>query len=362
MSDLVLKWWFWEKLLIKLNAPSLKNKTNFFRLMAISQKAWLWIRDSLMSIKESETHRWLRMIIDDLINQMTQWESLASAMENHDYFFWYSEIELVRSSQITWNLPDVLSQIASELENTQAIRQNIKKALTYPLILVVFSIVAVIILLVFVIPSIVSMFPSQDQLPSITVLMLNLSDFLQKTWLAVIFTIFVVVFGVQLLYKYFLPFKIFVDWMSLKLPAVSWVVKAFYMYRFCSLLSQFYQAWVNPVLSLKLMSRILTNFYYKKKMMEIKDDLWAGFWYYDSMEWSDLFDPILIQIINVWENTWTIWESMWKISMFYDSLLKSKIAILMSVLEPILMAFIAVIIWWIVASIFLPMAELVNVM
>jgi type IV pilus assembly protein PilC len=96
-------------------------------------------------------------------------------------------------------------------------------------------------------------------------------------------------------------------------------------------------------------------------MLEIKDDISAGFSFYDSMEWSSLFDPILVQIVNVWENTWSIGESMKKISVFYDTLLKSRIAILMSALEPILMAFVAVIIWWIVWSIFLPMAELVNV-
>jgi len=133
------------------------------------------------------------------------------------------------------------------------------------------------------------------------------------------------------------------------------------MYRFCSCLAQFYQAWVNPVVSLKLMSKMLTNFQYKKKMIEIKDDLSAWFTFYNSMEWSDLFDPILVQIINIWETTWSIGESVWKISVFYDTLFKSKVNILMSAFEPLLMACVAAIIWWIVASIFLPMAELVNV-
>ncbi len=361
MSDRILKWWMLEKLMIKFSAPWLKNKTNFFRLMAISQKAWLGIRDCLTSIKQSEDHRWLRIIIDDLIEQMTQWENLASAMENHDYFFWFTEIELIRSAQLTWNLPDVLAQIADELENMQGIRQTIMKAITYPIILILFSVVAVIVLLVFVMPTIVGMFPSPDQLPSITRLMLGVSDFLKKTWFLLMILIWVGYITIQFLYEYFLPFKIFIDSMSLRIPVIKWVVKTFYMYRFCSSLAQFYQAWVNPVISLKLMSRILTNFQYKKKMLEIKDDLSAWFSFYDSMEWSNLFDPILVQIINVWENTWSIWDSMKKISTFYDTLLKSRIAILMAVMEPILMAFVAVLIWWIVASIFLPMAELVNV-
>lgn len=361
MSQKIFKWWFLEKLMIKFSAPGLGHKTNFFRLMAISQKAWLWIRDCLVAIKQSESHRWLRIIIDDLINQMTQWESLAEAMLNHDYFFWYSEIELVRSSQLTWNLPEVLAQIADELENMQNIRQIITKALTYPIILILFSIWAVIILLVFVMPAIISMFPSIDQLPAITKLMLDLSAFLQDTWILLVFFMIVLYMSISILYKYFLPFKILVDTLILRIPVVKGVVKTFYMYRFCSTLGQFYQAWVNPVISLKLMAKILTNFQYKKKMIEIKDDITAWFSYYDSMEWSELFDPILVQIVSIWENTWSIGDSMKKISIFYDTALKAKISILMSVLEPLLMAGVAIIIWWIVASIFLPMAEMLNV-
>lgn len=361
MADQIMKWWILEKLMIKLSTPWLKHKTNFFRLMAISQKAWLGIRDCLLSIKQSESHRWLRIIIDDLIEQMTQWQSLSFAMENHDYFFSYSEIELVRSAQMTWNLPKILSQIADELENMQGIMQSIKKAITYPIILLLFSVWAVIVLLVYVMPSIVSMFPSVDQLPDITKKMLSLSAFLQDTRVLFIFIIFGWFFGFQFLYKYFIPFKIFVDTLLLKVPIVSWVIKVFYMYRFCSSLASFDQAWVNPIVSLTLMHRILGNFEYKRKMIEIRDNISSGFTFYDSMEGSTLFDPILIQIVNVWENTWTIGESMRKISVFYNALLKSKIAILMSVLEPILMAFVAVIIWAIVASIFLPMAEMVNV-
>jgi type II secretory pathway component PulF len=64
----------------------------------------------------------------------------------------------------------------------QGIRQTIMKAITYPIILILFSVVAVIVLLVFVMPTIVGMFPSPDQLPSITRLMLGVSDFLKKTW------------------------------------------------------------------------------------------------------------------------------------------------------------------------------------
>jgi type II secretory pathway component PulF len=119
------------------------------------------------------------------MRQLTQGISLADAMTNHDYFFSIDEIELIRASQVTGNLIDTLYDIAEELENLEQIKQKIKKALMYPVMLIVVSIIAVAMLLMFAIPSIVSIFP-QDQIPAITVFMMTVSSFLQKTWFLLI--------------------------------------------------------------------------------------------------------------------------------------------------------------------------------
>ncbi|OQY40710.1 MAG: hypothetical protein B6229_01080 [Spirochaetaceae bacterium 4572_7] len=113
--------------------------------------------DSLNSLQKSEENRGLRIIIKDLIRQLTQGISLADAMNHHDYFFSIDEIELVRSAQVTGNLVETLYDIADELENVERINSKIKKALTYPTMLIGVSIVAVVLLLMFAIPSIVSM-------------------------------------------------------------------------------------------------------------------------------------------------------------------------------------------------------------
>ncbi len=350
---------FFEKLVIKLNKPKLKNKTNFFRLLAVSQRAGLGIMDSLSSLEKSEENKWLRIIIKDLLRQLSQWVSLADAMSHHTYFFSIDEIELIRASQVTWNLIETLYDIAEELENLEKINQKIKKALMYPIILIAVSVIAVVLLLMFAIPSIVAIFPEWE-IPAITVFMLNTSSFLQRNW----FVLLVFVFGIVILYKFLyskvLPFKIFIDKLTVRIPVVSGVVKTFYMYKFSRLLSQFYYAGISPILALKLIANIFENFEYKKKMIEIRKDLKAGFTFFESMEWTKLFDPILVQIIHVWEDTWTTKEVLDKISRFYKDQLQTKIDILMSFLEPLLMAFIAIIIGIIVASVFIPMANIVN--
>jgi type IV pilus assembly protein PilC len=139
-------------------------------------------------------------------------------------------------------MPDVLQDIAIENENMQKIRNKIAKAMAYPVILILFTIVAVSILLIYVVPTIVGMFPSSANLPWVTQFMLNVSFFLQKTWFLLLLSVILGVSILHMLYKYLLPFKVFVDKLLLTLPAVGAVVKTFYMYRFSKLLGQFYFA------------------------------------------------------------------------------------------------------------------------
>ena len=101
-------------------------------------------------------------------------------MRMHSYFFKEEEMALIKSAEIMGNLPEVLDEIATELENSEKMNQTIKKAMTYPVILLVFAIVAIVILLVYVMPSIVSMFPDLESLPELTRIMMMISAFLQK--------------------------------------------------------------------------------------------------------------------------------------------------------------------------------------
>lgn len=358
----VNKLWFFEKFIIKkFFAPKLKQKTNFFRLLAVAQRAGLWLRDALYSIRNSETNKGLIMIIQDLIDQLTQWYTLSQSMENHDYFFQEEEIALVRSAETMGNLPEILDEIAIELENSQKINGKIKKAMAYPIVLIIFAIAAVTILLIYVIPTIVSMFPDQQSLPGITKFMMGASSFLQKTRYLIVLIVIGIILLYRFLYKYVLAFKIFIDKLMITIPVVSGAVKTYYMYKFSKLLSQLYSAWVSPILSLKLMGSTFTNFFYRKKVIEIKENLNAGFSFSESMEGSSLFDPILVQIIHVGEDTGNITEVLKKMADFYRDMFQTKIDILMDLIQPLLMALIAIAVGIIVGSIYLPMADLVNV-
>jgi type IV pilus assembly protein PilC len=139
-------------------------------------------------------------------------------------------------------------------------------------------------------------------------------------------------------------------------------LRVYYMYRFSKLLSQFYMAWISPTVSLSLIANIFENFEYKKKLIEIKNDLASWFTFFESMEWTRLFDPIFVEIMHVWEDTWTLTEVLSRISYFYKNQFQIKLDILMSYIEPLLMVLIAWLVWIIVAAVYLPMVNIVEVL
>ena len=349
-----------DALMVEINKPSLNEKANFFRLMAVSQKAGLWVRDSLKSLQQWEKNKWLSLIINDLIDKLTEWASLAEAMESQSYFFKSDEIELIRSTEITGNMVQTLEQIADGLESSQEINAKVKKASLYPVMMIWLTVIAVVVLLIKVFPTIIDMYWDPEELPWITKFMLSASDYLQANRYKLLILIIWIIATYKVLYSRWLLFKIWIDKLLLMLPVVKNVVKLFYMSRFTSLLAQFYEAWVSPVVSFKLLASIFDNFHYKRKMVEIRNSINAWFSIYDSLEWSDLFDPILVQIINVWENTWALPTVLGRISPFYATSLKNNIDALMAVLEPLLMWFIAWIIGTLLGAIYLPMADMVN--
>ena len=353
---------FLNELYIKFNAPDTAKKTSFFRLLALSQKAGLGIRESLLSIRKTEKHPGLLYFIDDVVDQLTQWATFSDALRNHTYLFKQEEIALIKSAESIGNLPQVLQDVSIELENNDKITAKVKKASTYPIILLVVSGAAVVVLLMFVIPTVVGMFPPGNALPGITVFMIAASDFLKEKWFVVFATGWSLYLWYTLAYKYLLPFKIFVDKLLIVIPVVSGVTKTFHMYRFSTILGQLYTWGISPVVSLHLISEIFTNYHYKKKVLEIESDLKSWFSMAESMEGSDLFDPILIQIIHVGEETGNMADVLNKISSFYHDILGDKIDALLAMIEPILMIFIASIIGTVVGAVFIPMADMVNVM
>lgn len=352
---------FWENATVWLQKPPMAVRTNFFRLLAVSQMVGLGLRESLISIAKSENNVVMKTVIEDMIIHISEWENLSIAMEQHPSVFQTTEIELIKAAQTMGNLPNVLKELAGEMESYQKITAKIKWSLMYPAALIVFAIAAVIILVTKVVPTIVALFPDTESLPGITKFTLSVSWFVIRRWFALLVGSFWAVITYQFLYVFFIPLRIFIDGLVLKIPIIKDAIRTFYMYRFAKLLGDFLRAGVDPMRSLSHIAKIFSNFFYQKKMIDVRNDLNAWFTFADAIEWSVLFDPILVQIIVVGEQTGNLGEILQTMAEFYKEQLMQKITSAVSLIEPILMGLIAIIIGSIVASVFLPLADLVSV-
>ncbi len=337
----------------------LKQKIAFFRLLSVSQKAGLGMREALMAIRYSENNTTMVELLTDLITLTSEGADLSKAMEQHTEFFSTWEIELVKSAQLTGNLIATLDDIFRELQTTAEIDKKIKKATTYPAMLLLFSALAILVLLTYAIPQIVQLFPP-EAIPPLTQYVLDFWAFMKTKRYWVILVFLLLFFWTKYLYSRVLSFRVMLDNLVLRLPIVSSVVRNYYMYRFSKLLGQFYNSGLNPVVSLWLIASILSNVNYKKKIYQVKKDIEGGFTFYEALEGSPLFDPILTQIIHVWEETWSTGDVMNNISGYYEDELKLKIDMLMTVMEPLIIVFVAGIIGVIMMSVFLPMTSILE--
>jgi type IV pilus assembly protein PilC len=186
------------------------------------------------------------------------------------------------------------------------------------------------------------------------------SEFTQSYWYVVLAYAISTVIWYKLLYKYILPFRVIIDKILISWGIVWKLNKTFSMYRFAKLFWDFYNAWISPTKALQQVANTLPNYHYNKKILEIKNDLEMWLSLSEAIEEDNLFDPILIQIIWIWESTWEIWPLLVIISKYYKDEVDNTIDIMTKMIEPLMMAFIAIIVWWLVASVFLPMGNLMD--
>ena len=126
-------------------------------------------------------------------------------------------------------------------------------------------------------------------------------------------------------------------------------------------MADFSDAGISINKSVMQISDVLQNYRYRKRVRNMASDLEVGLSVVDSIEWSDLFPPVLTQVIDIGEKTWNLSEVLGKMAEYYKDQIENSLESLMKLIEPILMAFVAIIIGTIVASVFLPMAELINI-
>ena len=288
--------------------------------------------------------------------------ALAEALAKHPLYFDDLFVNLVESGEQAGALETLLDKIATYKEKTEAIKKKIKKALTYPAAVLVVAFVVTLILLIFVIPAFEDLFQGFGaDLPAFTRMVIDLSEFVRdRGWLlAVMFG------GAVAAFLYFKKrsraMRHFLDRAALKTPVIGPILQKAAIARYARTLSTMFAAGVPLVEALESVSGATGNIVYEQAVLQMKDEVATGQRLQQSMENTDLFPNMVIQMIAVGEESGSLDEMSAKVADFYEEDVDNAVDNLSSLLEPMIMAILGVLVGGLVIAMYLPIFKMGSV-
>ena len=289
--------------------------------------------------------------------------TLAYALGQHPLYFDDLFCNLVEAGEAAGVLEELLDKIATYKEKTEALKAKIKKALTYPISVLVVACVVTAILLIFVVPTFADMFGSFGaDLPALTKMVVNMSDFvIEWGWLILLIFIAIIV-GLIQTHKRSRKFRENMDKLFLKLPAFGLLMHNSAIARFSRTLSTMFAAGVPLVEAMASVAGAAGNSVYTKEIYRVRDDIAAGTTLQASLSHNkDLFPNMLIQMVGIGEESGALDEMLGKVAEYYESAVDDAVDNLTALMEPLIMSFLAVVIGGLVIAMYLPIFKMGEV-
>ncbi len=328
------------------------------RQLATLLEAGTPIVDSIDITAKQIRNKNLIQVLFNLKEDLVQGKRLGNSMKKFPGVFSDTYISMVSAGDSSGNLDTVFSKLADYLEESASIRQKVISALTYPLILIGFSLIVIISLLAFVLPQVVNQFiKAGAELPFITKFLIGISNNIIPILIVVLF--FAV--GLYYFYKKYTnnkDNKIFIDKKILAIPFLGNFILNSELERFSSTMELLLASGTNLDIALGECSKIFNNQYLSNIVMNAKNDVIEGKDFIASMKYGQVFPDIFIQLISSGYRSGNLEKMFNKVSNFMKSEIENKRSVFLSLLEPIVIIFMGGFIMMIVLAILIPIMQM----
>ena len=297
----------------------------------------------------------LKACIGRVYEAVQKGEAMSEAFRKQGEAFPELFINMVMTGESAGNLDAVLLRMADHYEKENKMKNKIKGAMIYPLVLACLTVVVVILMLVVVLPSFIGIIQAGGgEIPLPTRILLGLSAFLQKFW-------YLLAGGITLIVIAWRGFKrsekghLWWDTTKLKLPVVGKSLKMIYAARFARTLSTLLSSGIQMLMSIEITARVIGNQLIHDKLLIVTEDIRKGSQLSVSIRKTEQFPPMIYNMISVGEESGLLDDILQKTAAFFDEESDAAISRLVGLLEPLMIIIMAVIIGFIVISIALPM-------
>lgn len=309
---------------------------------------------SKQSVNSNEKRAYQRLVYD-----LLKGENLSDAMMRQENKFPKLLVNMVKTAEMTGDLPTILDDMADYYTAMEETRKQMISAMTYPVIVLLLAIAVLIFMLVYLVPQFVQMFESQDAtLPAITLFIIGASNFLKNNYVWIILILGILIGGFIYLYKNIKPFKKGIQTALMHVPVFGNIIIYNEVANFTKTFASLLNHGVFITDSMEILSKITNNEVYKRIIAKSLDNLGKGEAISKAFKGEWAFPVVAYEMLVTGENTGQLGVMMEKVASHFQSLHKSLVNQIKSLIEPIMIIILAVIVGVILLSIVVPMFDI----
>jgi type IV pilus assembly protein PilC len=334
----------------------------FARQMATMMKAGVPLVQAFDIVADGLENPNFRKLVLNIRDSVASGGGFAPSLREHPKYFDELFCNLVDAGEQAGALETMLDRIATYKEKTEQLKAKIKKALSYPIAVVLVAIVVTGILLVKVVPQFAETFSSFGaNLPAFTLFVLNLSELAQAYWLFIIAGMAAAVFFFKEAARRSTTFAYFIDRYILKVPIVGQVIYLSVMARFARTLSTTFAAGVPLIEALTSVAGAAGNKIYADAILKVREDVSTGIQLNTALKTRGIFPTLLIQMTSIGEESGALDAMLDKVANYYEEAVDNTVDSLTSLLEPIIMSVLGVLVGGLMIAMYMPIFQLGQV-
>ena len=341
---------------------TMKDVTVFTRQFATMVQSGIPIVQGIEIVAKGHENPSMQTLLNAVKQDIESGTNLSTALSKHKLYFDALYCNLVQAGEQAGILDTILDKVATYKEKIEAIKGKIKSALFYPAAVIVVAFIVTAILLIFVIPQFESMFKGFGaELPAMTQFVVNLSRWMRDYWFLFFGSIVGTVGTIAYLYRRSEKMQHTVDRLTLKAPVVGEIVKKATIARYARTLGTMFAAGVPLVESLDSVAGAAGNRVYYEGVLAIKNEVSTGTHLRVAMEQTGLFPNMVVQMVAIGEESGELDKMLGKVADFYEAEVDDAVEALSSLIEPMIMAFLGVVVGGLVIAMYLPIFKLAAV-
>lgn len=342
--------------------PKTKHIMSFTRQLSTLLNAGMPLVRGLKVLEKQERNNRLKKAIGDVGESIESGTNFAEALSHHPKIFNKLYVNMVKAGELGGILDTVLDRLAVFMEKAEKIRGKVKSAMAYPVVVMVMAVGILSFLLVVIIPKFEAIFadmPGGGELPGLTQMVIGMSRGFAKRWYLVFGVVAMIIVGVKAA-RTTQKGRFITDKIMISIPLFGSMLSKTAVARFARTLGTLMNAGVPVLQALNIVRDTASNEVIATAVNTVHDSVKEGESMAGPIDATGAFPPIVTSMIEVGEETGTLPDMLVKVADNYEDEVDNAVAGITSVIEPILIVFLALVVGTIVIALFLPLIDIIS--